>query len=587
MPSYGPTLTPTHTPSRLPTVRPTTNPTYKPSFKPTDVPTHNPSTTPSYEPSKRPTYRPSIIPSHEPTVAPTHEPSVIPSVEPSQISSYEPSSMPSNEPSLPLTLEPSMVLSYEPSFTSTYEPSFTPSTEPFSVSTYQPTDIMSSWEPSSIPNFEPSVTPSYKPSFIHTGEPTPKPTNDPSIKPSYEPTWIPTYVPSTNPTYIPSVSPTCLPSTVPSNIPTREPLKPTYVPSISPSYKPPVTVTLVPSSTFSTVKPIAYTPTVSPSQHVFIPSNIPTQNGTVASSYSPTNIPSIRLYKPSYSPLSDPTTVPTPTRPYEVDVLFFTGAIPNQIIGTCAYFTFPLSGKMIEACGYSNNGGINPLWYKYMEYYKTETGLGLKYGSLNYEIGIASFVQIDISSIKNPINQPQYSIGSTFGGELFCIYGSNLKGIRGSQLLYSSTINYEDGTYISFPSGYVNYAFISFSACSFQKRSTADILLMSFSIHYTNQITSLPTSAVTRMLQPSKVPVKWPKPSKNPPPNKHQSVHANSTVAATTSMISYNITSLTNASVVIHKLQPSKVPTKLNSTTVINSNKTITNNIKRNLRLTI
>eukprot|EP00924_Labyrinthula_sp_SR-Ha-C_P006258 snap_masked-scaffold_31-processed-gene-1.20-mRNA-1 protein AED:0.14 eAED:0.14 QI:0/0/0/0.33/1/1/3/0/474 len=211
----------------------------------------------------------------------------------------------------------------------TTSPTFLPTNIPSEIPTYSPTKYPTG-QPTQQPLTTPTSLPTETPSTYPTRSPTNNPTNLPSQSPTLSPTEFPTTSPSSIPTKTPSKNPTGAPSSFPSRLPTESPTEeyssyptgsstniptnlPTYIPTSTPTNLPSKLSTNVPSSsptklpTLETSSLPSTTPSASPTDILYSPSLIPTQQPTLEKSETDSDnltSPTASDITPSQSPTS-------------------------------------------------------------------------------------------------------------------------------------------------------------------------------------------------------------------------------------------------------------------------------------------
>ena len=295
----------------------------------------------------------------------------------------------------------------------------------------------------------PSNKPSTKPSFLPSKVPVtafPTATKQPSMVPSKTPSSLPS---SLKPTGIPTTVPIRFPTMIPSKSPSSTPI--TSKPSIQPSTNPTVILSKLPSST-----PITSKPSIQPSK---LPSSTPiTSKPSIQPSTKPTMIPSKLpssapvTSKPTTQPSTNPTMIPsqTPTlAPIKGCNSFidFSGATSSGAItstGSCRKIFFPRTENSVNFCAYSlSPANSNNAYLWQVAYFNTLYNGGI--GILNcpyHDICPGYMIQIDVTNMTN-LGDPRFSMISTpttsTGTSFYSVYGSNIAGFQGSNLLFSSS----------------------------------------------------------------------------------------------------------------------------------------------------
>jgi len=111
--------------------------------------------------------------------------------------------------------------------------------------------------------------------------------------------------------------------------------------------------------------------------------------------------------------------------------------LPNGDMGTS--HTFTQDGIKIVAYSYAIGGGSPPDLYG-KNGGGDETGLGLTHDP-DDEINSSDFVQMDFANpISLKVSPVQFEMGSVQPGEGWALYGSNTKGVLGTDLLNSNAL---------------------------------------------------------------------------------------------------------------------------------------------------
>ena len=283
----------------------------------------------------------------------------------------------------------------------------------------------------------------------------------PSKVPSVVPTIIPTI--SKSPTVAPTKIPSKIPSTFPSNIPTMPTREPTTsIPSKTPSRKPTTLPTKVPS--------------VVPSMPSNAPSKVP--------SISPSKTPITKA--PSKTPSRNPITYRPSVTKGCTSIIDFSGSATSNVISgnsNCRSFTFPKTSKQVQICTYLIDSPNTATYLWQVGYFNTLYPGGLGLGDCPYhDICPSHMMQMNVSSIWS-FNDHRYNMISTptsvvDGAGTYSIYGSNIAGVKGFDLLYS---NQALNTFLPLP-GVQTYTFLSFVADSPSSTQSSGILLQKLQV---------------------------------------------------------------------------------------------------------